>query len=274
MITDNIKLRKISMLLRKDIINISFDAKAHHIGSELGCIDILTVLYFGVMNIDPLNHKDPSRDWFMMSKGHASLALYVTLSKKGFFQKKIISQEFLTNGGKLGGHPDFNSLPGIEASSGSLGHGLSIGAGVALARKKDNIGGKIYILLGDGECNEGMVWEAAMFAAHNKLNNLIAIVDFNNLQGLGKTEEVLKLGSLVKKFESFGWNAVEIDGHNFDQMIDVFKFKDKKTNKPLAVITNTIKGKGSKSMEGKLKSHYEVINNKKRRNEILKELND
>jgi len=266
------KLKIIAKYLRQQIIEISFEKKAHHIGSQFSCVEIITSLYFHVMNISPRNINDPNRDWFFLSKGHAALIQYLALSKKEFFSYKVLCKEFLSNGGKLGSHPDYKTLPGIEISSGSLGHCLSIAAGIALAKKRDKLKGNVYVLLSDGECNEGMVWEAAMFAAHHNLNNLIGIIDHNKFQALGKNKDIIKLNSLSTKFKSFGWISKEIDGHNISEIIKNFNFSNKKNKKPRMVIANTIKGKGAKSIEGKLSSHYEIIKDKKRKNKLLNEL--
>jgi|TARA_B100002003_G_C14067847_1_gene513777 transketolase len=257
------ELKKISFFLRKKIIEISYQAKAHHIGSELSCIDILVALYFNIMNINANTPHDKNRDFFILSKGHAALALYVTLMKKGFFSENYLKKEFLSDGGTLGGHPDKNNQLGIEISSGSLGHGLSIGAGIALANKKDNNPGKVFVLLGDGECNEGMVWEALLFASHQKLNNLMAIIDYNKLQGFGSTKDILNLDPLKEKLESFGWNTKEVNGHDINSIINTSKELFKEKNKPSLLIANTIKGKGINSMENKFESHYEVLDEKK-----------
>ena len=256
-------LNKISFFLRKKIIEISYKTKAHHIGSELSCIDILVALYFSVMNINASTPPDKNRDFFILSKGHAALALYVTLMKKGFFSEDYLKKEFLSDGGKLGGHPDMNQKLGIEISSGSLGHGLSVGAGIALANKKDGNQGKAFVLLGDGECNEGMVWEAILFASHQKLDNLMAIIDYNKLQGFGSTRDVLNLDPLKKKFESFGWTTQEVNGHDIKSIINVSKELFKEKHKPNLLIANTIKGKGVNSMENRLESHYEVLDEEK-----------
>jgi len=270
-ITDPIKLETIAYDLRKMIIKVSYQAKAHHIGSALSCIDILTVLYFYTMNLNIKDPSHPDRDWFILSKGHAALAQYVALVKRGFFNESILKSEFLTDGGILGGHPDRSIKHGIEMSSGSLGHGLSIGAGVALAAKKDNRNNRSFILLGDGECNEGMVWEAAMFASHHKLDNLIAIVDYNKLQGLGTTSDILNLNSLLEKFCSFGWNVKEINGNNINEIIKAMNSLPYKKDMPSMIIANTIKGKGIPSLENKLHSHYEVLT-KERYKQTIKEL--
>jgi len=270
-VTDPIKLEAIAYDLRRMIIKVSYQAKAHHIGSALSCIDILTALYFHTMNLNTKNPFHPDRDWFMLSKGHAALAQYVALVKRGFFNESVLKSEFLTDGGILGGHPDISIVHGIEMSSGSLGHGLSIGVGVALVAKKDNRDSRSFILLGDGECNEGMVWEAAMFASHHKLDNLIAIVDFNNLQGLGTTSEILSLNSLSEKFCSFGWNVSEINGNNIKEIIEEMNLVPYKKDMPNMIIANTVKGKGIPSLENKLHSHYEVLT-KERYGQIIKEL--
>ena len=265
------ELIEISKELRKIIINISHQAHAHHIGSEFACIDILTVLYFNHMNISPNNLNESDRDWFMLSKGHAALAQYVVLAAKGFFSFNDLHNEFLTDGGKLGGHPDRNSLPGIEMCSGSLGHGLSIGTGVALNSKLDDNSQRTFILLGDGECNEGIIWEAVLFAGHYSLDNLVAIIDYNRLQGFGKTDEILNLDPFADKFESFGWAVKEIDGHNITELIQCFDELPFEKGKPNCIIANTIKGKGSPFMENKLDSHYLVLD-EQLKNKILNEL--
>jgi len=261
--SQNNELEKISFFLRKKIIEISYQAKAHHIGSELSCIDILVALYFNIMNINAKTPNDKNRDFFILSKGHAALALYVTLMKKGFFSENYLKKEFLSDGGALGGHPDKNTQLGIEVSSGSLGHGLSIGAGIALANKKDSSPGKVFVLLGDGECNEGMVWEALLFASHHRLNNLMAIIDYNKLQGFGSTKDILNLDPLKEKLESFGWNTKEVNGHDIKAIINTSKELFEEKSKPSLLIANTIKGKGIQSMENKFESHYEVLDEKK-----------
>ena len=259
-IIENHHLKLIAHELRKRIIEVSYSSGAHHIGSALSCIDILTVLYFHVMNIKIKNPFDKKRDWFLLSKGHAALALYLTLEKYGLLKDMQVEKEFLSDGGILGGHPDRLNQYGIEISSGSLGYGLSIGSGVALSAKKDNRESRAFILLGDGECNEGMIWEAVMFASHHRLDNLVAIVDYNNLQGLGYIKDILNLSPLSNKFSSFDWNVREIDGNNIDELLEVFDDLPFKRNMPSVIIANTVKGKGISSMENKLHSHYEVLN--------------
>jgi transketolase len=253
------ELNNISYELRKIIVNVSFKTGAHHIGSAFSCIDILTALYFYIMSLDDEDHEMPVRDWFMLSKGHAALAHYATLALRGYFKVENLFDEFLVDGGLLGGHPDRHSVPGVEMSSGSLGHGLSIGAGVALAAKIDKSAKRTFILLGDGECNEGMIWEAALFASHRKLDNLVAIVDYNRLQGFGTTDKVLSLDPLKLKFQSFGWSVKVINGNNMAEIVESMKKLPFEVGKPNVLIANTIKGKGSTVLENKLESHYLVL---------------
>lgn len=256
--------------LRKMIIDISYRSKAHHIGSALSCIDLLAGLYFHGMKINPQNPKDPNRDWFILSKGHAGLAQYVTLAKRGFFPVEVLDN-FLVDGSLLGAHPDKDCVPGVEVSTGSLGHGLSLACGVALAAKKDNIHRRAFVILGDGECDEGSIWETAMFASHHKLDNLTVIVDYNKLQAFGKTNQVLNLDSLSSKFESFGWKALEINGHNMSEIIKALDKLPFEVDRPSVIIANTIKGKGAALMEDKLESHYIDID-QNQRDEIIKGL--
>lgn len=269
--TKSTQLKTIAHDLRKMIINISYKSKAHHIGSALSCIDLLTTLYFYSMKINLNDFNSENRDWFMLSKGHAALALYVTLAKRGYFNELLVEKEFLKNGGIFGGHPDRLIKYGIEISSGSLGYGLSIAAGYALAAKKNNVKCRSIVLLGDGECNEGMIWEAVMFAKQHKLDNLVAIIDYNNLQGLGYCDEILDLSSLSEKFSSFGWCVREIDGHNITEIMNTLDLLPIENNIPNVIIANTIKGKGVSCLENRLDSHYKILN-KQIYLEIIEEL--
>jgi transketolase len=257
---------QIAKEVRRKILEMNAKAKASHSGSALSIVDILVVLYFKVLHINPENPLDPCRDRFILSKGHASSALYVVLSKKGFFPEEYLD-EFYIDGGRLPGHLDKNSAPGIEVSAGSLGHGLSLGIGMAIASKLDRLNFKVYVLCGDGELNEGSVWEGILFAGHRKLDNLTLIVDYNKLQAYGRTNEVLNLEPLVSKFKSFHWEVEEIDGHNFEE---IEKALTKKVNKPKAIIAHTIKGKGISFMEDKLEWHYKSPNQE----ELLKALEE
>ena len=255
------KLSNLSLFFKKKIIEISYFKKAHHIGSCLSCIDILVALFFGVMKHSK-NNPSSKNDFFIISKGHAALAYYLILMKKKFFSEKYLMDNFLVNNGTLGGHPDKNKKLGIDYCSGSLGHGISVGSGVALSFLKDKKKNKVFVLIGDGECNEGMIWEAILFAGHQKLYNLFVIIDYNKLQGFGSTTEILNLSSLKKKFDNFNWNILEADGHNIQnltqQINKISSFKDK----PNLIIANTIKGKGISFMENKFESHYQVLDNK------------
>ena len=269
---DIAELNKVSNELRRMIVEVSLKTGAHHIGSAFSCIDILTALYFNIMNLDGDLKKSSNKDWFLLSKGHAALAQYAVLAKRGYFEIADLFEEFLSDGGLLGGHPDRHSVPGIEMSSGSLGHGLSVGAGVAMVAKIDNSAKRVFILLGDGECNEGMVWEAALFASQRKLDNLLAIIDYNRLQGFGSTDQVLSLEPLKNKFQSFGWSVKEIDGHDMHELIESMSELPFAAGKPSVLIANTVKGKGSAVLEDKLESHYLVIDNELR-DKIISDLN-
>ena len=201
-------------------------------------------------------------DFFILSKGHAALVYYLALMKKNFFSEKYLYKNFLENNGSLGGHPDKNINLGIDYCSGSLGHGISVGCGVALSFLKDKKKNNVFVLMGDGECNEGMVWESILFAGHQKLYNLFVIIDYNKLQGFGSTTEILNLSSLKKKITSFNWNVLEVDGHNIGELINKSNRLIIKKNKPNLIIANTVKGKGVSFMENKFESHYQVLSKK------------
>ena len=208
---------QISKEIRKKVLKMAFEARASHIGSSLSEVDILTVLYFKILSIDPKNPWFDDRDRFILSKGHGVAALYATLSQKGFFPENILDT-YCKEGGKLPGHSTRNCAPGVEVSTGSLGHGLPMGAGMALAGKRDKKNYRVFVLMSDGECDEGTTWEAALFASHHGLDNLIVIIDYNKLQAFGRTNEVLNLEPLKEKWQSFGWKVKEINGHNFSEI--------------------------------------------------------
>ena len=258
---NNNKLSKLSLFFKKKIIEISYVKKTHHIGSCLSCIDILVALFFGVMKFSKSNSSS-SNDFFIISKGHAALAYYLILMKKNFFSEKYLVKNFLENNGTLGGHPDRNKKLGIDYCSGSLGHGISVACGVALSYLKDKKDNKVFVLMGDGECNEGMVWEAMLFAGHQKLHNLFVVIDYNKLQGFGRTTDILNLSSLKKKIKNFDWNVLEADGHNVGNIISQAKKMISLANKPNLIIANTVKGKGISFMENKFESHYQVLDSK------------
>lgn len=244
--------------IRRNVIKMIYNAKSGHPGGSLSCVDIITALYFGKMNVDPENPKMKNRDRFVMSKGHSSPAIYATLCEKGFISQEEI-EGFRKINCNLQGSPDMLKVNGIDMSTGSLGQGLSAACGMALASKMDDLNYNVYALLGDGELQEGMIWEAAMFAKQYKLDNLMAIIDMNGLQIDGTTDEVMSLGSIGDKFTSFGWYVVEIDGHDFDQIFGALNIFDRVTSKPVLVIAKTVKGKGVSFMENKCKWHSQVI---------------
>lgn len=223
-----------------------------HIGSCLSIADILYVLYFKVLNVDPEHPQKPDRDKFILSKGHGSAALYATLAERGFFTKDYLNR-FHIDDGVLPGHLDREAVPGVEASAGSLGHGLSIGIGMAVANRQTRNPGKVVVLLGDGECNEGSVWEGVMLAATLKLTNLTAIIDYNKLQSFGRTNEVINQENMAERWKVFGWEAYEVNGHDLRELEEVLRAPQAA---PKAVIAHTVKGKGVSFMEDRLEWHY------------------
>ena len=240
---------------RKSIIEEVYLAGSGHPGGALSVVDILTVLYFNQMNIDPEKKDDLNRDRLVLSKGHASAALYAVLAERGFFPKEEL-KSFRKLGSILQGHPDMKKVPGVDMSSGSLGQGLSVANGMALASKLDSRGYKVYCIVGDGEIEEGQIWEACMTSSKFNLDNLCVIVDNNNLQIDGKVTEVKKsVYPLKEKFESFGFEVFEVDGHNMDELISTFQKVRQTKGKPSVVLAKTIKGKGVKFMENNVEWH-------------------
>lgn len=243
----------IAVKLRKNIIEMLYKAKSGHPGGSLSAVDAIVALYFSHMNHNPKKPNDPDRDRFILSKGHAAPALYSALAESGYFSKKELFNLRKMNC-ILQGHPACLCTPGIEASTGSLGHGLSFAIGIALAGILDNRKYKVYAMLGDGETNEGQIWEAAAAASHYKLNNLTALIDRNFLQIDGPTEKIMKLESIQDRWTSFGWNTIEIDGHDIKKILetlDLTKFNET----PNMIILNTIKGKGVSFMENNVDFH-------------------
>jgi transketolase len=264
------KLEEIARNVRKGIIEEVYAGKSGHPGGSLSCADILTVLYFNQMNINPKEAKSPSRDRFVLSKGHASPALYSTLANRGYFDKK----ELLTFRGIdsiLQGHPDMKNIPGVDMSTGSLGQGLSVANGMALASKLINNKARVYCLVGDGEIEEGQIWEAAMSAAHYNLDNLCLIIDNNNLQIDGTVQEVMSSYPIDEKFRSFGFHVISIDGHNIQQLIEAFDSAKTVKQKPTVIIAKTIKGKGVSYMEGRVQWHGKAPN-EEQYNQAIEEL--
>ena len=264
------ELVEISKQIRKDIVQMLTESASGHPGGSLSATDIVTTLFFSELNIDPNNPKDENRDRFVLSKGHAAPVLYSALARRGFFDPK----ELLTlrkTGSRLQGHPNMNDLPGIDMSTGSLGQGISAAVGMALAGKADNKSYRVYALLGDGELEEGQVWEASMCAAHYKLDNLTAFVDFNGLQIDGEITKVMNPSPIDKKFEAFGWNVLVIDGHNYDEILDAIEKAKNHKGQPTAIICNTIKGQGVSFMENEASWHG-TAPNKEQCEIALKEL--
>ena len=229
-------------------------ASSGHPGGSLAIADILAYLYFAEMNVDPANPKDENRDRLVLSKGHTAPALYAALAEKGFFDKDIL-KTLRKFGSILQGHPDMKHIPGIDMSTGSLGQGFSAACGIALAGKIDSKDYRVYSIIGDGESEEGQIWEAAMFGAHYKLDNLVAIVDNNGLQIDGKVTEVMNPTPLDEKFAAFGWNVINIDGHDFDQIADALACARATNGKPTAIIAKCVKGKGVSYMEDQVSWH-------------------
>lgn len=250
------ELKRKANLVRNQILEMIVSANKGHIGGAFSCTEILVSLYYGdILRFDPDDPVWPERDRFILSKGHSCAALYAVLAGLGFFPVSELSS-YCQSGSILGGHPD-RSIPGVEADTGSLGHGLGIAAGLALGAKIDKKDYMTAALLGDGECYEGSVWEAAMFAAHHQLHNLIAIVDRNRQCVTDFTEDCNRLEPFGDKWESFGWDVRIVDGHSFEQLLDSFRdFRCRQSIRPLVIIANTIKGKGVSFMEGQLQWHH------------------
>jgi transketolase len=230
-------------------------AGSSHVGSVFSAVDVLAVLYDRILRIDPAQPDWMDRDRFILSKGHASAGLYVALAERGFFPESWLD-EFCRDGGRLAGHITHVGVPGVEVSTGSLGHGLPLACGMALVGKRESRPYRVFTMLSDGECDEGSTWEAVLFAPFHRLDNLVAIVDYNKIQSLGTVKETLDLDSLAAKWQAFGWSVVEIDGHDFMQIENAFRAIPAQPGMPTCVIAHTIKGKGVSFMENKLLWHY------------------
>ena len=251
---DHKGLNEIANVIRKDIVSMICKSKSGHPGGSLSAVEILTALYFDQMNIDPTNPKMEDRDRFVLSKCHAAPALYATLAERGYFPKEELNN-LRKLGSMLQGHPDMKKIPGVEMSTGSLGQGFSVACGMAMAAKLDNAPWNVYALLGDGEVQEGIIWEAAMSAAHYKLDNMIAFLDYNGLQIDGAVESVMNINPIEDKFKTFGWNVITIDGHDFDQIFAALDMAKDTVDKPTMIIAKTIKGKGVSFMENQASWH-------------------
>ncbi|QEP42782.1 transketolase [Ectothiorhodospiraceae bacterium BW-2] len=252
------QLKQIACVLRKQIIENSHKSHTPHLGSCLSCVDILVALYFSKLRINPSKATDPLRDRCILSKGHGAPALFHVLAKRGYYHSDCLN-DYGKDGGLFAEHPPTpDKLPGIEAATGSLGHGLPIGLGIALAARMQKREYNVYVVLGDGECNEGSIWEAAMLAAGQKVSNLCVIVDFNKWQATGRSQEILSLDPMIDKWRAFGWESVEVDGHNYSELLfELDRFTSKK-EKPTAIIAHTTKGKGVSFMEDDNNWHYRI----------------
>lgn len=264
------ELKEIAKVIRKDIVSMLTESGSGHPGGSLSATDILTTLYFNEMKIDPKDPQNPNRDRFVLSKGHAAPVLYATLARKGYFDVEEL-KTLRKLGSNLQGHPNMNDLSGVDMSTGSLGQGISAAVGMALAGKLDNKDYRAFALLGDGELEEGQVWEASMSAAHYKLDNLTIFVDFNGLQIDGDIHEVMNPSPIDKKFEAFGWKTIIIDGHNYEDILNAIEEAKATKDKPTAIIAKTIKGKGVSFMENEAAWHG-TAPNKEQCEQALREI--
>jgi transketolase len=253
------EIKDFAKAIRRTAVQLAYNTNTSHTGGTMSQADILAVLYSGVMNITPDTLNDPKRDRFIESKGHCCASYYAALALKGFMNYDELMEEYCKNGSQYFEHVS-HKLPGVEVSTGSLGHGLPIACGMAIGAKRTHHNNSVYIIVGDGEINEGSNWESFMFAAQNKLDNLCVIIDKNKMQALGFTKDVLCLDPLADKLKAFQWNVLDIDGHDIGQLLDAFDNFKKTEGKPTVIIANTIKGKGVSYMENNLKFHYSAPN--------------
>ena len=257
------ELTNVARQIRKKIIEMAYETRSGHIGPARSSVEILTVLYFHFLNSDFKRPQDPDRDRFILSKGHAANALYATLYVRGVMTEKEL-HTFLSDGGFLGAHPTYPEIRGIEFATGSLGHGLSVAVGLALAAKRDLRPSRVVALLSDGECEEGSTWEAALSASQFKLDNLIVVIDSNKLQATGVIKEVMNLEPFLDKWKAFGFSAQRIDGHNIQQIVEALSKTEKENGcrpqgLPNVIIADTVKGKGISFLENTVQSHYHVL---------------
>jgi transketolase len=253
------KLEALARQVRRDVLELCYRAKTGHIGSSFSATDLLVALYFDFLRVNPARPEDPGRDRFIMSKGHACAPYFVCLQRRGFFPREVLEQ-FGLNGGTLRHHPDRDLARGIEATTGSLGHGLSLGTGMAMGGKLSSAAWRVAVLLSDGELQEGTVWEAGAFAAHHRLDNLLAIVDANGMQALGWTREILDYEDLAERWRAFGWGVRRIAGHDLAQIVQALEAVPFERGRPSMIIADTIKGRGVSFMENQLLWHYRYPN--------------
>jgi transketolase len=250
-------LEDVARRMRATVIEMSHRARSPHLGSCLSCIDILVAAYFDVLDVAPATSADPNRDRFLLSKGHAAPALYAVLAERGFFARDLLAR-FNDDGAVLAEQPSPACVPGLEAATGSLGHGLPLGAGMALAARIHGRAHRVFVLMSDGECNEGSVWETAMFAPARRLGNLCTIVDYNRWQATGRSDEILALAPLAEKWRAFGWRTLEVDGHDVAALADAMRTVRATSTEPTALIAHTVKGKGVSFMEDDNNWHYRI----------------
>jgi transketolase len=248
------RLKQVALRCRKDILEMIFAAAEGHEGGSLSAIDLMVALYFWKLKINPRLPNLPNRDRFILSKGHCCPALYACLARRGYFSPSLL-KSYSKLGSPLQGTPEYKKCPGIEASAGPLGTGIGVGVGTALAARLDRKSFRTYVMIGDGECDEGNIWESAMAAAHFRLSNLTAILDHNGLQIDGPNSEVMGIEPIADKFRAFGWAVIEIDGHDFIEIADALELADEITDRPAVIIARTVKGKGVSFMEGKTEWH-------------------
>lgn len=246
---------KYARAIRRHAVEMTHRGNSSHIGSILSMVDIIAVLYGAILNVRPEEPRWPERDRFILSKGHAGVAVYAALAERGFFDPAELVNHY-QNGSIFSGHVSHKGVPGVEFSTGSLGHGLGVGVGMALACKRDGGAQRVFVVMSDGECDEGSNWEAILFAAHHGLDNLIAVVDYNKLQSLTTTQETLGLEPFADKWRSFGWAVREVDGHSHAALLDAFSGAPFEAGRPSVVIANTVKGKGVSFMENQVLWHY------------------
>jgi transketolase len=257
-LTNDERIRSTKTLARRirlHALRMTSSGGSSHIGSVLSMADIVAVLYGGVLRVNPLDPAWPARDRFILSKGHAGAGVYAALAETGFFPVERLTTHY-QDGSVLSGHVSHKGIPGVELSTGSLGHGLSVGAGMALGAKLDDRSNRVFVLLSDGECDEGSTWEAVLFAAHHRLANLRAVVDYNKIQSLKPVAETLALEPFADKWRSFGWNVVEVDGHDHGQLLDACAEADRHADAPTCILAHTVKGKGVPFMEHSVLWHY------------------
>lgn len=249
--------KTLAWLIRRNGLEMTHLSRGSHIGSVLSVAEIIAVLYASVLNVDPKEPKKPDRDRLILSKGHAGSAVYAALAETGFFPVEQLKTHY-ANGSILSGHVSHKGVPGVEVSTGSLGHGLGVGVGMALGAKMDGAQWRTYVVLGDGECDEGSVWEAALQAAQYKLDRLVAVIDYNHMQSLATVDETLRLEPFEQKWKDFGWNALSVDGHDTDALQKAFDWakENASSRKPSVILAHTVKGKGVSFMENDILWHY------------------